>query len=566
MKHVERAVRSLLAVLAFATLTGVSVAQPRAGTAPALDPARIDALFGAFTERTPGCAAAVVRDGRTLYARGFGLADLSHRAPIGPDTVFEIASISKQFTAVAVLLLEADGKLRLDDSVQQHLPEVARLFAQPVSLRQLLHHTGGLVGYQELMELAGVAYENVVRPADVLRTIAILPALHSPPGTRHSYSDTGYFLLAQVVARLGGGSLDAFLQKRVFGPLGMTSTYVYNDHRRVVPRRARAYEPIVGQQAWKLNESNWVVDGDAGVHSTVLDLARWSAEVTRPRVLPPAVLEMLRTPGRLNDGSAMTYGMGQYVRPYRELPRALHSGAWVGYRAMLMHFPTQDASVAVLCNTADAPAGQLAQRMADEVLAHALAPVPAVAAAGEAAPDVAAAARYEGQFLHEGGFEIVRITASGPGTLRVTVQLDGSPSTGTFRPSPAGGWQSASGMVYLQLDDAGQTLRMKSDGRPTEAYRRAAAFTPSAADLAALTGRFRQVALGSELVVAKTGNGLSAQFNPPVGDVQPLQWVGPDHLAHSDYLLRIERDAQGKVTALVYNRERLRGLRYERQP
>lgn len=564
MKHVERVIPSLMAALVCATLMGAAAAQMRAGTP--LDPSRIDALFGAFNERTPGCAAAVVRDGRPIYARGFGLADLSHRVPIGPDTVFEIASISKQFTAVAVLLLEADGKLRLDDSVQQHLPELGMLIAQPVTLRQLLHHTGGLVGYQELMELAGVAYEDVVRPADVLRTIAILPALHSPPGTRHSYSDTGYFLLAQVVARLGGGSLDAFLQKRVFGPLGMSSSYVYNDHRRVVPHRARAYEPLPGQQAWQLNESNWVMDGDAGVHSTVLDLARWSAEVTRPRVLPPAVIEALRTPGRLNDGSTITYGMGQYVRPYRGLPRAMHAGGWVGYRAMMMHFPTQDASVAVLCNAADAPATQLAQRMADEVLADALAPVPAAAAVSEAMPDAAAAARYEGQFLHESGFEMVRITGSGPGTLRVTLQLDISPSTGTFRPSAAGGWQSASGLVHLQLDDAGQTLSVKSDGRPTETYRRVAVFTPSAEDLAALTGRFRQPMLPGELIVSRNGNELTAQFNPPLGDVQPLQWVGRDHLAHPGYLLRIERDAQGKATALAYHRERLRGLRYVRQP
>ncbi len=401
MKHVERVRPSLLQVLVLTALLGASAGPLRAQTAPALDSARLDALFAAFTDKTPGCAAAVVRDGRTIYARGFGLADLSHGAPIGPDTVFEIASITKQFTAVAVLLLEADGKLHLDDSVQQHLPEIARLIPQPVSLRQLLHHTGGLVGYQELLELAGVDNEDVVRPADVLRMIAILPALNSPPGTRHLYSDTGYFLLAQVVARLGGGSIDAFLQKRVFGPLGMTSSYVCNDHRRVVPRRARAYEPMAGQQAWKLNESNWVMDGDAGVHSTVLDLARWGAEVTRPRVLPPAVIEQLRMPGRLSDGTLLTYGMGQYVRPYRGLPRAFHAGAWVGYRGMLMHFPKQDASVAVLCNAADAPANQLAQRMVDEVLAPALAPIPAATANGGATLD----ARQEGQYLHEGGFE-----------------------------------------------------------------------------------------------------------------------------------------------------------------
>jgi hypothetical protein len=348
----------------------------------------------------------------------------------------------------------------------------------------------------------------------------------------------------------------------VFGPLGMTSTYVYNDHRRVVPHRARAYEPIAGQPAWKLNESNWIMDGDAGVHTTVLDLARWGAEVTRPRVLPPALIESLRTPGRLNDGSPLTYGMGQIAQPYRGLPRALHSGGWVGYRSMLMHFPTQDASLAVLCNAADAPAGQLAQRMADEVLAHALSPVPAAAATGEVVPPSEVAARYEGQFLHEDGFELMRIGAGGSGALRVQLGA----AAATFRPAPGGGWRSLTGTTHLQLDDAGQALSVKRDGRPTEIYRRTAAFTPSAGDLAALDGRFRQGGLGSELVFAKNGNDVAVQFNPPVGDVQPLQWAGPDHLVHADYVLRIERDVQGKASALVYSRERVRGLRYERQP
>lgn len=563
MVHARRVRRALTAVLAFATLMTASAGQPRAEVAPTLDPGRIDALFNAFTDATPGCAAAVVRDGRTIYARGFGLADLSHRVRIGPDTVFEIASVSKQFTALAVLLLEADGKLRLDDSVQQHLPELAPLIPQPVSLRQLLHHTGGLVGYQELMELAGVAYENVVGPADVLRTLAVLPRLNSKPGTRYSYSDTGYFLLGQVVARVSGGSLDALLQKRVFGPLGMTSTYIYNDHRRVVPRRARAYAPGAGTQAWMLDESNWIMDGDAGVQSTVLDLARWSAEVTRPRVLPPALIEALRTPGRLSDGAPLTYGMGQIVGTYRGLPRVLHDGGWVGYRSMLMHFPAQDTSVAVTCNAANAPVGQLAQRVADEVLAPLLSPAPSPTAVGAAGPaDAATVPHYEGQFLHEHGFELAQISEIGPGTLSVKL---GSRSA-SFRPAAGGVWQNPPGTVQLRFDDAGQGLRVSLPGRPMEVYRRIAPFTPAAGDLAALGGRFRQAALGSTLTLAPHGDGLVAQFNAPGRDAKPLQWVGPDHLANADYVLRIERDSQGKVMTLVYSNERVRGLRYDRRP
>jgi CubicO group peptidase (beta-lactamase class C family) len=556
MKHARSVRPTLHALLTFATLLAASAGPPRAEVVPTLDPGRIDALFSAFTDATPGCAVAVVRDGRTIYARGFGLADLSHRVPIGRDTVFEIGSESKQFTAVAVLLLEADGKLRLDDSVQQHLPEVAALIPQPISLRQLLHHTGGLVDYQELMELAGVAYENVVGPADVLRTLAVLPRLNSTPGTRYSYSNTGYFLLAQVVARVSGGSLDALLQKRVFGPLGMSSTYVYNDHRRVTPRRARGYAPGAGTQAWMLNESNWTMDGDAGVQSTVLDLARWSAELQRPRVLPPALVEALRTPGHLNDGAPVPYGMGQSVRPYRGLPRILHSGAWVGYRSMLMHFPPQDTSVAMTCNAANAPVGQLAERVADEVLAPWLAPVPS-----PTAPGAAATQRYEGRFLHEHGFELAQVSETSPGVLSVKL----GPRSATFRAAAGGVWQSSAGTLLL-FDEAGQGLRVTQVGRPAVVYRRVVPFTPSAGDLTALGGRFGQAALGSTLTLAPKGDGLVAQFNAPGGEVQPLHWLDPDHLANADYVLRIERGSQSKVMALVYSNERVRGLRYTRQP
>lgn len=563
MKHARRVRRTFQALLAFATLMAASAGQPRADVVPKLDPGRIDALFNAYTDGTPGCAAAVVRDGRAIYARGFGFSDLSHRVPIGPDTVFEIASESKQFTALAVLLLEADGKLRLDDSVQLHLPELAPLIPQPISLRQLLHHTGGLVGYQELMELAGVAYENVVDAANVLRMLAVLPGLNSTPGTRYSYSDTGYFLLAQVVARVSGGSLDALLQKRVFGPLGMTSTYIYNDHRRVVPRRARAYAPGAGTQAWILDESNWTMDGDAGVQSTVLDLARWSAEVTRPRLLPPALIEALRSPGRLNDGAPLPYGMGQIVRSYRGLPRVLHGGAWVGYRSMLMHFPTQGTSVAVTCNAANAPAGQLAERVADEVLAPLLAQAPSPTAPDAAGPaDAAAIKRYEGRFLHEHGFELAQISEFGPGALSVKL----GPRSATFLPAVGGVWRSSAGTVHLRFDEAGRELRVTQPGRPVEVYRRIAPHTPSAGDLAALSSRFRQAALGSTLTLASRGDSFVAQFNAPGGDVQPLHWVGPDHLANADYVLRIERGSQGMITSLAYSNERVRGLRYHRQP
>jgi CubicO group peptidase (beta-lactamase class C family) len=555
MQYFRFRARWLRAAATTATLLMSAAGWPTLALGAPVDAARIDALFSAFTDQTPGCAAAVARDGRTVYARGFGLADLSHRVPIGPDTVFEISSVSKQFTALAVLLLEADGKLKLDDTLQQHLPELAPVVSQPVSLRQLLQHTGGLGGYTEVLELAGVHHENVVGAPEALRALAVLPQPNSRPGTRFMYSDTGYFLLAQVVARVSGGSLDALLQARVFGPLGMTSTLVYDDPRRVVPRRARAYAPGKGPQIWKLQESHWHMDGDAGVQSSVNDLARWGAEVTRPKVLPPGLVEALRTPGRLSDGTPIPYGLGQVIGNHRGLPFAEHAGEWVGYRARLIHYPTQDTSVAVACNAAQASARALAQGVADIVLADAFAPDAAPAAA-EGVPD---APRYRGQYLHEGGFEAARISGDA-GAL--TVQL-GSRRAGLVAAAD-GSLRTRAGALFT-LSEGGQLLKVSEGGRPPESYRRLPPFTPTAADDAALAGLFRQGQMGGTLTVTQAADGPRVQFNAPVGEVAPLQWLGPDHLVGPRVLLRVERDAQRRVVALVYLHDRVRGLRYPRE-
>lgn len=561
MKRVRVSARWLRATATATSLVAAAALPPIAAGAEQVDAARIDALFSAFTDQTPGCAAAVVRNGQTLYARGFGLADLSHRVPIGPDTVFEIGSVSKQFTALAVLLLEADGKLKLDDTLQNHLPELAPVVSQPVTLRQLLTHTGGLDGYTEVLELAGVHHENVVGPADALRALALLPQPPTRPGTRYAYSDSGYFLLARVVAHVSGDSLNALLRSRVFGPLGMTSTQIFDDPRRIVPRRARGYGPGQGAQPWRLQDSHWHMDGDAGVQSSVTDLARWAAEVTRPKVLPSRVIEALRTPGRLDDGTPLPYGMGQVIGDHRGLPVAQHSGAWAGFQSWLMHFPTQDTSVAVSCNASNAPAGVLARGVADVVLAQVLTAAPAAAApaASAAAIDASVAQRYRGQYLHEGGFEAARISGE---DSALTAQL-GNRRAGLVAAAD-GTLRSRAGTLFILSDDA-HVLTVNEAGVRRETYRRLPPFTPSAADGAALVGSFRHSKLGATLTVTQTAAGPSLQFNAPGGEVVPLQWLGPDHLAGPNFLLRAERDEQRRVVALLYLNDRVRGLRYPRE-
>src|SRR5262245_19582056 len=204
---------------------------------------RADRLFARWdTGRTPGCAVGVVRDGKLVYEKAYGLADLEQGSRIGPDTVFHIASVSKQFTALAVLLLEKDGKLSLDDDVRKHLPELHD-FGRMITLRHLLQHTSGLRDQWSLLTLAGWRMDDVITDDDVFRLVCRQRELNFDPGARHLYSNTGYTLAARIVARVSGQTFPDFTRKRIFEPLGMSHTRFPADHQEIIPKRARSYQP-----------------------------------------------------------------------------------------------------------------------------------------------------------------------------------------------------------------------------------------------------------------------------------------------------------------------------------
>lgn len=535
---------------------------PLAQAAP--ETARIDALFAAYTDSTPGCALSVTQGGKLLYAKGYGLADVSHGVAIRPDTVFDIGSVSKQFTALALLLLEQDGKLKLDDSLQQHLPELAASFPQRITLRQLLHHTGGLSDYNELLILAGEAEENVTGDADALRVIQAAPALNFAPGTNWSYSNTGYFLAGQIVQKLSGGSLDALLQARVFKPLGMAATHVRTDHTQVVPRRATAYKPGEAKGSWALAMSNWNQAGDGAVQSTVQDLARWDAELATPQVLKPALVQALRTPGKLSNGTPIAYALGQVSNAYRGLPRVSHGGAWGGYRAMLAHFPTQQTGVALLCNVANANPPMLLNQVADLVIGEAF-PEPAPKPAADAPPLAGFdAKRFAGSYLHADGHGALHLSAEAtPGQMKMRVGFGASP----LRAASAEALQNLTGTLRLTLSAGGRALLMTRSADPlrSERFVRLPDYAGDAKALAALVGSYRHAALGGALKLEAGSDAGTLMLQTGVDpDRRPLQALSADLLAGPGVVLRIDRDARGRVSALVYTSERVRGLRFTR--
>ncbi len=331
---------------------------------PAAMPARVDRLFRPFTRGvSPGCALAVVTDGRVALARGYGFADLDRRLPITPHTVFDIASTSKQFTAAAVLLLAARGRLALDDDVRKYLPELPRHDAV-ITLRQLLHHTSGLPNYIDLLAKAGKRYEEVTTDDDALAALAAAPQLEFPPGTAFHYDDSGYFLLSLVVKRISGQSLREFAAGNLFAPRGMTDTRFVDDESQAGPRRAVAYSPVAGG-GFQRDETLWEQTGDGGVNTTVLDLAKWVASLDPPAAGGEALAAAMLVPGSLADGRPLSYGGGLFLDSFHGERRVHHAGSWRGWSSELMRLPDRRLAVITLCNRDDADPSALSEQVAE---------------------------------------------------------------------------------------------------------------------------------------------------------------------------------------------------------
>jgi CubicO group peptidase (beta-lactamase class C family) len=327
----------------------------RAGAqmAPADSTSRwVDSIFAPYNSRqTPGCAVAVTRDGMLAFAKGYGMADLEHDTPITPDTRFYLASVSKQFTAMSIVLLAQDHRLSLDDPIQKWVPEVPT-FGTTITLENLLHHTSGLRDYFTLLALSGWPSDGPLTENDFLALVSRQKSLNFKPGDEFLYSNTGYVLLSIVVKRASGESLRDFAAERIFRPLGMTHTEFRDDHNALIPERALGYQP--SGSTFRTSEPEFDVVGDGGVYSTVGDLAKWDANFRHPRVGGKAGIDLLLQPGHLNDGETIPYALGLTIGEFHGLKTISHGGAYGGYQSEFLRFPDQGVSVITLCNTSQA--------------------------------------------------------------------------------------------------------------------------------------------------------------------------------------------------------------------
>lgn len=567
-------IRLAIALVAMCVLPANGRAQqPSASIGPA-DP-RIDSVFAFIKSDAPGCAVGVYRNGELAWARGYGLASLEYQIPITPRTIFDLGSTSKQFTAALTLLLVTDGAVQLDAPVRRYIPELPA-WGDTTTVRHLLHHTAGVRDYLTLFTLGGIRTEDLTTQAEAVRAVARQRALDFAPGSAYSYSNSGYMLLAEIVARRSGKPFAQVARERLFGPLGMTHTMILDNHTTVVPGKAGSYLPMPNGTVIA-DLSNFEQVGDGAVQTSLEDLAKWIKNFENPVVGGAALVRELETTGTA-DGKPIGYARGLMVDSVRGLRRVRHGGSWVGFRADLARIPDKRLGVATLCNRGDANTGALLDRVMAVVLDDAGVPRQAANAAMQAGRGATAgatattpvtvpnASRYAGTYFSTKSGRSVRLQARndslaiglGAGPLFLRVGSDGAfvvenaPQPATIRFTNAA--SRADSIVGFSLQTGGVTDSFErfDPARPADEPTRRSLTAAWYSEELDVTWRFSIDSAGR----------LMAEL--PRRPAMPVQTLVANTLRVGPYVVTLERDAAGAVSAFTVAAGRARGMRFVR--
>ncbi len=328
---------------------------------------RVDEIFTNFDKpNSPGCALGVIKDGEFIYKRGYGMADLERDVPITPKSIFDIGSTGKQFTATIIAILANQDLLGLDDPICKYLPEMPP-YADRITIRHLLHHTSGIRDYLTLMHLRGMCFENLYTEDFLLDIITRQEGLNFEPGSEYLYSNSGYFLLGTIAARVTGKHLTELLREHILTPLGMTHTTFNKDFRPIIPHRALSYDS--GEAEGKFINALALSGGfgDGALITSVEDLLLWDRNFYGNKLnnSQPDLLDQLHTTGTLRDGKSIEYAFGLMISQYKGYKVVSHGGGWAGYRSEMMRFPEQHLTVICLTNLGSVYPTGLAEKVAD---------------------------------------------------------------------------------------------------------------------------------------------------------------------------------------------------------
>jgi CubicO group peptidase (beta-lactamase class C family) len=525
---------------------------------------RADAVLARWAGRqAPGCSAAVSRRGKVIYRRGAGLANLEYDTPITPTSVFHVASVSKQFTAMSVLLLAERGRLSLDDEVSRHVPGWS---ATPsVTIRHLLNHTGGLRDVFLLTEMAAPGDRGLGTADWLVSLLTRQRHLNFPPRTEYQYSNAGYLLLADIVERVSGQSLRAFAQANIFEPLGMSQTFFHDDASVIVRNRATGYVRRGDGFAIAIGFDSLV--GNGGLFTTPSDLLRWEDNFVTPRVGTRALVRSMEAVTPLTGGGTSPYGYGLQIAEHRGRRTFGHGGGDPGASAYTLRFPDEGVAVAVTCNLDEIDSLTPALDLADAFLGPRQGGAAATASPSSIALSADQLSKLVGLYRDPSEF-----------LLRFYVR-DGV-LMGSAGASAEGGWAVAALSetrflipntpitIEFQSDASGrgQAVRVLGDKpQPILLERMPDEFRPTGADLVASTGRYASTELDVVYTITRRDDALTLEI--PNRKPIALQPIARDGFVAS-YLgvVRFERDAAGAVIGLTAHSQGVRALRFDRAP
>ena len=531
---------------------------------------RVDALFADLNRKSsPGLAIAVVRDGKVILRRGYGLASIEHRVPITPATVFDIASLSKQFTGLAVAMLVSEGRIKLSDDIRKYIPELPD-FGRPITIDHLLRHTSGLRDWPGTLSVAGWQFHDVISFKQILTLAYNQRTLNFVPGSEYLYSNTGYNLLAEMVHRVTGRSFRAWTDEHVFRPLWMVNTHVRDDYTEVIGNRAFGYAR--GRNGtYRSTPNNLTGVGSSSVFSTVDDLARWMINFGDATVGGKAAISLMLTPGKLDDGTPVMYGFGITAgsNRYKGLPFFTSSGNWASFNSYDAYFPEQKFGVVVLAN-ADSnviDAQQAVIKISDIYLENDFTikpPAQPASAEQKSNPTTAMLDEYAGLY-RIGPDSYVRIHRYGQVLLfQERHRGDSLMSPKSEREFVVSGEEDEATVVFHR-DAAGKVMSLTY--RDQRALRVGSSEAHPPVSLADYAGNYDSEELGASYRVVVKNGALEIQHRRR-GTV-PLTWLWREEFGSLDtYLASVdfERDDAGRVTGLIINgSERNRDIRFAKR-
>jgi len=531
---------------------------------------RADQLFQSYSEDgVPGGVVGVIKSGEVVFSKAYGLANLSHGIPYEVSTPTNIGSVSKQFTAMAILLLEQQGKLSLEDDVRKHIPELPDL-GQVVTLKNMLNHTNGFREVYNLMPMTGWKAEDALRREEIIEMLKRQEELQNAPGEEYNYNNSAFILLAEIVERISGQTFPEFMEENVFGPLGMSSSVVRADPSVIIPGASQGY--VADSTGYHEAGDLYAAYGAGGIYTTVEDFSKWMSNFSKPLLGGIELVNRLVTVDTLNNGDTMSYALGIGVDEFRGLKNYSHGGADIAHRAFLVYFPEIDAGVVAMSNNGSFNSSGIAYEMAGLYFGDEMEPEEEekeeageeTDSTGVTVPEELLQA-YAGKYLLT-GLGVVLEYSVVDGVLKMNVE--GQPEA-TLTPLSQSEfkYEGVEASVEFKTDDKGEvTGAVHTQGGQKFELERVAPYEPTVEELQSFPGKYFSKELETFYTLEMRDTTLTLLIRNT--EEIELSVLKEDNFKGDIFFigeLVFKRDAGGQVTGFTAANGRTRGIVFEKQ-